>query len=92
MTTSGLNRRVLLKYTAGVALSYLNPLPYGLSSKAFADENMKDEQKKEELAKYVFNFGSPYFSSNHFTTPHAHHEIKELIEKYTQNRVYVKIV
>ncbi len=53
--------------------------------------DLKEEKQKEKLAKYVFNFSSPYFTSEHLTTPHAHLEIKQLIETYTKNKVFVKI-
>ena len=53
--------------------------------------DLKEEHKKEKLAKYTFNFSSPYFTSNYKTTPHAHMEIKRLVEEYTKNNVYVKI-
>jgi len=55
-------------------------------------EVLKEEKKKEKLAKYVFNFSSPYFTADHNSTPHAHHQIKQLIEHYTNNKVYVKIL
>ncbi len=52
---------------------------------------LKDEKLKEENAKYIFNFSSPYYTSKNLTTPHVHIEIKDLIEKYTNGKVYVKI-
>ncbi len=49
------------------------------------------EERKQTLARYQFAFSSPYLSEDATTTPHAHQEIKQLIESYTQNKVYVKI-
>ncbi|MFT4927479.1 MAG: TRAP-type C4-dicarboxylate transport system substrate-binding protein, partial [Phenylobacterium sp.] len=81
---------------AGAALSC-----YSLfGGPAFADDftrqadlfaRRKEEVLKEKLAKSVFHFCSPYYTSDYQTTPHAHHEIKALIEQYTNNKVYVKI-
>lgn len=62
-------------------------MPPGLS----LAESAKEEKRKEKLAKYHFNFSSPYFTANHRTTPHAHAEIKQLVEEYTRHKVYVKI-
>ena len=53
--------------------------------------NSRDEIVKKKLAKYIFNFASPYFSSDEKMTPHAHSAIKELIEKHTNNKIYVEI-
>jgi len=88
------NRRDFFRYSVGVGmgLSYLSRFPSQLweSSLSFA-QDAKEEELKEKLAKYVFTFSSPYFTSKYKTTPHAHQEIKQLIEKYTNNKVYVKI-
>lgn len=75
-----------------MGLSYFTIFPDQLlkNRSAMADD-LKEEKRKEKLAKYVFNFSSPYFTSDHLTTPHAHLEIKQLIEKYTKNKVFVKI-
>jgi TRAP-type C4-dicarboxylate transport system substrate-binding protein len=75
-----LNRRRFLKYAFGA--TGLALLPEAI----FADET-----NKKKLAKYTFKFSSPYKTSDYETTPHAHLEIKQLIEKYTQNNVYVEI-
>jgi len=87
-------RRTFLKWflRAGVGLSCMTYFPGQLlnGSLAYA-ENAKEEKKKEKLAKYIFNFSSPYFTSDFKTTPHAHLEIKALIEKYTKNKIFVKI-
>jgi TRAP-type C4-dicarboxylate transport system substrate-binding protein len=86
-----ISRRTFIKksiqFSAG--LSILNTFSSGFNP-VFA-ESEKEEEKKEKLAKYVFNFSSPYFTSKAKTTPHAHLEIKTLIEKYTHNKIYVKI-
>jgi len=50
-----------------------------------------EEKKKKKLAKYTFVFSSPYFTNNKQATPHAHLEIKNLIEKHTQNKIFVDI-
>lgn len=72
----------------GVGLS----LYTSLSGEVFAaSEGSKEEMKKEKAAKYVFNFGSPYKTSESKTTPHAHQAIKSIVEKRTNNKVYVKI-
>ncbi|MCX4026245.1 hypothetical protein H0A36_15085 [Endozoicomonas sp. SM1973] len=83
-----MNRRSAIKYLLTVSAS-LNPILAAFSS---TDPLLlKEEQKKAKLAKYIFNFASPYFSDKYLTTPHAHHEIKQLIEQYTHNQVYVAI-
>ncbi|MFK7824395.1 MAG: TRAP transporter substrate-binding protein [Oligoflexales bacterium] len=51
----------------------------------------KEEEKKEKAAKYVFNYYSPYKTSEADSTPHAHKEIKDIIESETKNKVFVKI-
>jgi TRAP-type C4-dicarboxylate transport system substrate-binding protein len=83
-------RRDFLKYSLGVGagLSYFSMFPGQLwkNNLVFADE-----VQKEKVAKYIFNFSSPYITDNYLTTPHAHLEIKTLIEKHTKNKVYVKI-
>lgn len=43
------------------------------------------------ISAFFKGFSSPYKTSDYETTPHAHFEIKQLIEKYTQNNVYVEI-
>jgi TRAP-type C4-dicarboxylate transport system substrate-binding protein len=89
-----LTRRTFIKKSIQLSagLSVMNSFSVGLTGfhQAFAD-NSKEEKKKEKRAKYIFNFSSPYFTSNYQTTPHAHHDIKSLIEKITQNKIYVKI-
>jgi TRAP-type C4-dicarboxylate transport system substrate-binding protein len=62
-----------------------------MTTKVFAGELAREEARKEKLAKYVFQFASPYFTDKFLTTPHAHQEIKALVEKYTKGKVYVKI-
>jgi TRAP-type C4-dicarboxylate transport system substrate-binding protein len=86
-----ITRRSFLKnsITYGAGMSIMNSFPIAFNL-ACAD-SPKEEQNKENHAKYIFNFSSPYFTKNFMTTPHAHHEIKRLIEKYTMNKVYVKI-
>ena len=76
----------------GTKFAILNTFSSALPglSKAFAD-HLKEEKKKEKHAKYVFSFSSPYFTSNAISTPHAHMEIKKLIETYTHNKIFVKI-
>ena len=54
-------------------------------------ESVKEEKQKEKLARYHFNFSSPYYTAMHPTTPHAHAEIKQVVERYTRNKVFVKI-
>jgi len=80
-----LSRRSFLKYSAGAGAGLL--LPSLLASA----ETIKEEKQKEKLARYHFNFSSPYFTSKHLTTPHAHAEIKQLVESHTHNNVYVRI-
>lgn len=62
---------------------------FSLPSIAMAET--KDEEKKEKAAKYVFNYYSPYKTVEAEFTPHAHKEIKEIIERETKNKMYVKI-
>jgi len=91
---NSITRRTFIKNSIkfGAGLSIMNSYPVGLPyfNQAFA-ESSEEEKKKEKLAKYVFNFSSPYFTAYHETTPHAHREIKTIIEKYSQNKIYVKI-
>lgn len=54
-------------------------------------ESIEIEQRKKQLAKYQFNFNSPYLTSDYEFTPHAHYEIKQIIEQATHNQVYVQI-
>ncbi len=54
-------------------------------------ENIENEQRKKQLAKYIFNFNSPYLTSGYEYNVHAHKEIKHIIEQTTQNQVYVHI-
>ena len=70
----------------------INSLKVGamLSLPSIAYAN-KEEEKKEKAAKYVFNYYSPYKTSEAAFTPHAHNEIKQIIESETKNKVYVKI-
>lgn len=89
-----ITRRNFIKYSLqfGAALTSFGmfPDPSRRSRSVFAEE-VKEEEKKEKLAKYIFNFSSPYFTFDYPTTPHAHREIKQLIEKHTNFNVYVKI-
>lgn len=88
------NRRNFLKQSVrvGAGLSYFTVFPDALLKKRVAlASDLKEEKRKEELATYVFHFSSPYFTSDHLTTPHAHIEIKQLIEEYTKNKIFVKI-
>jgi len=75
-----LTKREFLKYSTGTAC--LSLLPQSI----FADES-----QKRRTAKYTFKFSSPYKTADYKTTPHAHLEIKQLIEQYTQNKIYVEI-
>lgn len=90
LTSSG--RRHFLTCSIGAGLSYFSLLPGWLyeNDLVLADE-LKEEKRKETLARYVFNFSSPYYTSDHLTTPHAHLAIKRLIEAYTKNKIFVKI-
>jgi len=94
LSMNTITRRTFIQKSVkfGIGLSMANSVSMALPimNQAFA-ENSKLENNKEKLAKYIFNFSSPYFSSNFKTTPHAHKEIKTLIEKHTQNKVFVKI-
>jgi len=86
-----INRRTFLNYSLNASISFsLLSSPIWTPCQALA-KDIKEDQKKEKLAKYTFNFSSPYFTENFKTTPHAHNEIKNLIEKHTKNKVYVKI-
>ncbi|NRB82031.1 MAG: hypothetical protein HRU38_25835 [Saccharospirillaceae bacterium] len=75
-----LGRRTFIQYSTGV--TGLGLFPQAL----FADET-----NKQKLAKYTFKFSSPYKTNDFQATPHAHLEIKQLIEKYTNNNIYVEI-
>jgi len=81
------NRRLFLQRSLMVGAGLL--LPPQLAP--IYASTLKDEKIKEENAKYIFNFSSPYYTSKNLTTPHVHIEIKELIERYTNNKVYVRI-
>ncbi|MDE1464125.1 TRAP transporter substrate-binding protein [Spartinivicinus poritis] len=83
-----MNRRSAIKYLLTIGAS-LTPTLAALSNTD--PQFLKEEQKKAKLTKYIFNFASPYISDKHLTTPHAHDEIKQLIEQYTHNQVYVAI-
>jgi len=89
-----LKRRTFLRRAVGVGagLSYfaLHPDQIWEANAAFAAD-AAEEAKKAKLAKYTFTFSSPYITSRHVTTPHAHLEIKRLIEAYTKNKVHVII-
>ena len=80
-----ITRRTFIKYCAYAGAGVL--LQPGLVSA----ESFKEEKQKEKLARYHFNFSSPYYTAMHRTTPHAHAEIKEAVERHTQNKVYVNI-
>ncbi|WP_163835635.1 TRAP transporter substrate-binding protein [Spartinivicinus ruber] len=83
-----MNRRTAIKYLLSIGAS----LPPALAALSSTDQQFsKEEQKKGKLAKYIFNFASPYITDHYLTTPHAHHEIKQLIEQYTHNQIYVAI-
>ncbi|WDP91253.1 MAG: TRAP transporter substrate-binding protein DctP [Desulfobacter sp.] len=88
------SRRTFLRYSFGALSSMVYftifPRQPWEDRRAFA-ETLKEEKRKKRLAKYIFNFSSPYFTSNYLTTPHAHLEIKRLIEKYTKNKIFVII-
>ncbi|EPJ54602.1 MAG: hypothetical protein OFPI_06540 [Osedax symbiont Rs2] len=75
-----LDRRGFIKYSTGVTGLALLP------EAVFADESNKRKQ-----AKYIFKFSSPYKTKDYKVTPHAHLEIKQLIEKHTNNNIYVEI-
>ena len=75
-----LDRREFLKYSTGVTGLALLP-----------EAIFADEKNKQKLAKYTFKFSSPYKTGDYKATPHAHLEIKQLIEKYTNNNIYVEI-
>lgn len=81
------DRRLFLQRSLMVGAGLLLPPQYS----SLHASVLKDEKIKEENAKYIFNFSSPYYTSKNLTTPHVHIEIKELIERYTNNKVYVKI-
>ncbi|MCG8668567.1 MAG: hypothetical protein MI867_04070 [Pseudomonadales bacterium] len=88
-----LNRRIFLKFAVaqGICMTMAassSPIFAGLEE---PNKLLQEENKKRKAAKYIFNFSSPYKSSDYLTTPHAHFEIKELVEKYTNNNVYVSI-
>jgi TRAP-type C4-dicarboxylate transport system substrate-binding protein len=85
-----ITRRAFMKSSLGVGAGLLLPDSIFNDNLAYAAD-MKEELLKETSAKYIFNFSSPYITSLFKTTPHAHAEIKQLIEQYTQNKVYVKI-
>jgi len=86
---SYLSRREFLKIflSSGVALCGSNIL----TARELNTSGPIEERKKQNLAKYIFRFSSPYFTAEHQSTPHAHQEIKHLIEQYTHNKVYVDI-
>lgn len=75
-----------LKLGAGAILPNVF-LPY---SHAWA-ANTEIETRKKQLAKYHFNFNSPYLTSDYESNAHAHTEIKHIIEETTQHRVHVQI-
>ncbi len=80
-----LDRRSFMQRSLIVGAGLLVPAQFSFGS------DSKDEKLKEKNAKYIFNFSSPYKTENFVATPHAHLEIKKLIEQYTNNKVYVKI-
>ena len=87
-------RRHFLKHSMkmGAGLSYFTLFPDQLFNRGVAlADDVKEEKQKEKLARYVFNFSSPYFTADHLTTPHAHLDIKQLIETHTKNKIFVKI-
>ena len=75
-----LDRRRFIKYSTG--LTGLALLPETIFS---------DELKKQQFAKYTFKFSSPYKTNDYQATPHTHLAIKQLIEKHTNNNIYVEI-
>jgi len=75
-----LNRRGFIKYSTAVTSLALLP-----------EAIFADEKNKQKLAKYTFKFSSPYKTNDYKVTPHAHLEIKQLIEKHTNNNIYVEI-
>jgi TRAP-type C4-dicarboxylate transport system substrate-binding protein len=79
-----LNKRTFLKYAASLPM-ITSPLI------TLAAEKTKEQQRQAKSAKYIFNFSSPYYSNNLLGTPHAHQELKQLIEKHTQHKVFVNI-
>lgn len=87
-----MKRRLFIKSAlsigAGLACS---PLISAAGDPWARADGLKDEKQKEKLATYVFNFSSPYHTAIPLATPHAHREIKEQVEAYTQNKVYVNI-
>ncbi len=91
-----LQRSLASSVAIGTALSGYSLFAGQAFGANFSDEadrraRVKEDKLKQRLAKTVFNFYSPYHTSDHLSTPHAHHEIKTLIEQYTDNKVYVKI-
>lgn len=85
-----LSRRTLLKASlaAGAGLCVPNLMQTSRAEEALP---APEEIAKERAAKYVFNFGSVYATENYLTTPHVHLQIKQIVEKSTNNKVYVKI-
>lgn len=75
-----INRRDFLKYSTQLA-----------ALSVFSQTSVANEAKKQKLAKITFSFSSPYKTADYATTPHAHLEIKALIEQYTHNKIYVEI-
>ena len=87
---NAINRRAFVEYSLGVGAGFLLTGQLAKHDPAVA-EDANEERKKEALASYSFSFSSPYYTSNHETTPHAHREIKRLVEQYTNNKVHVKL-
>jgi TRAP-type C4-dicarboxylate transport system substrate-binding protein len=75
-----LSRRKFIQYSTG--LTGLAILPQTI---------LCDEINKQKLAKYTFKFSSPYKTNDSHATPHAHLAIKQLIEKYSNNNIFVEI-
>lgn len=80
-----LNRRKFLKTCAASGVGGL------LGSTAALARELSEDRSKERHAKYIFNYSSPYFTAEYETSPHVHLEIKHLVEKYTKNKVFVRI-
>ena len=85
------SRRHFLKYllsTSAMTLTSVN----SHSAETDLAYIHREEQRKAAKAKYTFNFASPYLTSAAQYTPHVHQEIKQIIEQYTNNNIYVNII
>ena len=85
-----IQRREFVEYSLGVGAGFLFARESGKYHPAVV-QDVEAEKKKAASAKYSFRFSSPYYTSNYQATPHAHREIKRLVEHHTNNKVHVKI-